>query len=306
MSISAQDVKKLRDMTGAGMMDCKEALTATNNNFDEAVDFLRKKGVARAAKKADRATNEGLVVALVREGGKVGSMVLVNCETDFVARTEEFVQLVDNLVRHVDQKAPNFLRREDAEAAGAPAAQALHEQDFLAEPGKTVGTVLAEKIGKIGENMQIGRFVRFAAPENGLIQRYIHPGSRVGVLIEMIADKAAALETAPVKALIHDLSMQVAAAMPRAVCRADVPTEQVEKEREIARDQLKEEKKPPQVIEKIIDGKINKFFGETCLVEQLFIKDQETKIQDLVAKVGKEVGAELKITRFSRFALGEA
>jgi elongation factor Ts len=292
MAVSAQDVKKLRDMTNAGMMDCKEALTETGGDFDAAVDLLRKKGLSRAAKKAGRETKEGVVAAFVRPDAQAGSMVEVNCETDFVARTEDFKTFVADAVAHVDEKAPG-------------AAAELLDQPWVRDPQRSAQNVLAELIGKLGENMQITRVVHFKAPANGSVHAYIHPGARVGVLIEAAADKSGAETTEPFAHLVHDLAMQVAAAQARFVHRGEVDAATVEHEKGIYREQLKESGKPPQVIEKIIEGKINAYFSEVCLLEQPFIKDPDTKVQDLVQKVGKEIGAGLTVTRFCRFALGE-
>lgn len=292
MAISAQDVKRLRDMTGAGMMDCKEALAEVGGDFEQAVDLLRKKGLSKAAKKAGRETKEGVIAAMVRADEKAGAMVEMNCETDFVARTDDFRAFVETLKNHVDVYAPAHV--ED-----------LMNQAWHGDPSKATKDVLAELIGKLGENMQVARLVRFEA-QGGIVHKYIHPGDRVGVLIEIAADKPESLALAPAKALAHDLAMQVAAAQARFVSRDQVDPATIEREREIYRDQMKESGKPAPVIEKIIEGKLGSFYGEVCLNEQAFIKDPNVKVQDLVARVGKEVGATLRVTRFARFALGEA
>jgi elongation factor Ts len=290
MAISAQDVKKLRDMTNAGMMDCKEALTETAGDFESAVEWLRKKGLSKAAKKAGRETKEGLVAALVSKDETVGSLVQVNCETDFVARNETFQGFVGDVAGHV-------------QATGIGSAGAFLEGAFQ---GKTGQEALNELIAKVGENMSVSRVSHFKAPANGKVHAYIHPGARVGVLIEAAVDKAEVLGSDGFRTLLHDLAMQVAAAQARFVRREDVDPPAIEKEREIYRDQLKESGKPAQVIEKIIDGKLASFFSEVCLLEQPFIKDQDRKVQDLVAATGKQIGANITVTRFSRFALGEA
>jgi len=290
MAVSAQDVKKLREMTGAGMMDCKEALGEARGDFDSAVDLLRKKGLSRAAKKAGRETKEGLVAALVRPDGAVGSMVEVNCETDFVARTDEFQGFVGAVIARVDQTG----------------ADGLLEQPLAGDPQRTVQIALSELIGKLGENMQVARAVRFEAPQGALVHAYIHPGARVGVLIEAAADKAVARDAAPFRQLVHDMAMQVAAAQPRFISREYVDAATLGKEREIARAQMQDSGKPAQVIEKIVEGKLNKFYEEACLVDQPFIKAPDSKVRDMMQQVGKELGATVTVTRFARFVLGES
>ncbi len=291
MGVNAQDVKKLRDMTGAGMMDCKEALGEAAGDFDKAVDILRKKGLSKAAKRAGRATKEGVIAAYVRPDEKAGSLVEINCETDFVARTDEFKGFVRDTIGWVDSHAPES------------AAQLL---ELAAEAGKDVRTALNEMIARLGENMQIARVAHFAAPAQGKVHAYIHPGARVGVLIEAALDQVASLDQAPFRTLVHDLAMQVTAAQARFVRREEVDAETLEKEREIARAQLAGSGKPPQVVEKIVEGKLNKFYEEACLLDQPFIKDQNIKVRDLLQSVGKEIGATVTVTRFVRYALGEA
>ncbi len=288
MAVSAQDVKKLRDMTGAGMMDCKEALTETGGDFDAAVDMLRKKGLSKAAKKAGRETNEGVVAAFIRPDGSAGSLVEVNCETDFVARTEDFTTFVKDAIAMIDAKGPG-------------AAAELLEQPWVKDPAKSVQNVLAELIGKLGENMQLSRVAHFKAPAGAVVHSYIHPGARVGVLIEAVGPKG----KPEFDQLVHDLAMQVAAAQARFVRREEVDAATVEHEKGIYREQLKESGKPAPVVEKIVEGKLNSYYGEVCLLEQPFIKDPGTKVQDLVAKVAKDTGAPVTVTRFARFALGE-
>jgi elongation factor Ts len=292
MAVSAQDVKRLRDMTGAGMMDCKEALTETGGDFEAAVDLLRKKGLSKAAKKAGRETKEGVVAALLRTDEKAGAMIEMNCETDFVARTDDFRRFVDELEQHVLAKGPANVEE-------------LLGQPWSGDASKTTQEILSGLIGKLGENMQISRLVRFETA-SGVVHRYIHPGDRVGVLVEVTADKAGALGSEPVRALVHDLAMQVAAAQARFVRREDVDAATIERERQIYREQMAESGKPAPVVEKIIDGKLGAFFGEVCLLEQAFIKDPAVKVNDLVQKVGKEAGATVSVSRFARYALGEA
>ncbi|MCU0229886.1 MAG: translation elongation factor Ts [Acidobacteria bacterium] len=282
MSISASDVKKLRDMTGAGMMDCKEALAASEGDFDAAIDFLRKKGLSKAAKKTDRETKEGLVDAKVQ--GRSGALVQLSCETDFVARTADFTALAAALLQQ-------------AFAEKTPSAEALLARPHAAGGG-TVQEVLTATIAKLGENMQLARVAFFEAPQ-GAVHAYIHPGNRVGVLLEVQGDDQTLAALAPT---IHDLAMQVAAVSPTFVRREEVDAATLEKEREIAREQLKESGKPAAVIEKIVDGKLGKYYEEACLLEQPFIKDDTKKVADVVKEAA--AGRPFEVVRFARFALG--
>jgi elongation factor Ts len=270
-------------MTGAGMMDCKEALTASAGNFDEAVDFLRKKGLSKAAKKTDRETREGLVDAKVE--GRCGAMIQVSCETDFVARTDDFTGFVEALL----QKAFH-------EKVGSP--EQLLARPFSGASGASVQDVVTEKVAKLGENMQVARVAYFEAPK-GAVHAYIHPGNRVGVLLEVHGDDAT---LAALGLTIHDLAMQVAAAAPSFVRREEVDGAILDKEREIAREQLKESGKPAAVIEKIVDGKLAKYYEEACLLEQPFIKDDSKKVADVVKEAAG--GKSFEVVRFARFALG--
>ncbi len=277
MSIAASDVKKLRDMTGAGMMDCKEALAASAGDFDAAIDFLRKKGLSKAAKKTDRETD-------AKVEGRAGALVQISCETDFVARTEDFTALAAALLRQ------------------AFADKTASAEELLARPfaggGGSVQEILTGTIAKLGENMQVARAAYFEAPQ-GAVHAYIHPGNRVGVLLEVKADDATLAALAPT---IHDVAMQVAAASPSFVRREEVDAATLEKEREIAREQLKESGKPAAVIEKIVDGKLAKFFEEACLLEQPFIKDDAKKVADVMKEAAG--GRPFEVVRFARFALG--
>ncbi len=294
MSISAKDVMKLREMTGAGMMDCKEALTDTAGDFDQAVDFLRKKGLSKAAKKADRTTNEGLVHALVAADGKSGAMLEFNCETDFVARNEEFVKIVETLTKQA------------ASAVGVNvSAEWLSEQPYGLDPAVSVQGGIANAIAKLGENMKLARAVRYQRDGSGIVYAYIHPGARTGVLIDVSTGTAATAGKPEFLQVVRDLSMQVAAMNPKCVRREDADLSLVEKEKEIFRAQLVESGKPAQVIDKIVDGKMEKFFSESCLVEQAFIKDQDKKVQDVVAAAAKSLGDTIVVNRFTRYGLGE-
>ena len=273
--ITASQVKELREKTGAGMMDCKKVLTETDGDFEKAIELLRERGIAKAAKKSDRIAAEGLVTTYVSEDGKVGAVVEVNAETDFVAKNEEFRSFVADVAKQVALKAPATV--ED-----------LLNQPSIAEEGKTVGEVLTGKIATIGENMSIRRFERFET-EN-MIESYIHGDGKIAVLVEM--------ENATAE-LAKDVCMQIAAARPEYLDRESVPAERVEKEMEILKAQAMNEGKPAEIAEKVVMGRIGKFYGEICLVEQDFVKDPDIKVGKLVESKGA------KIVRFARFEKGE-
>ncbi|HEY6008990.1 MAG TPA: translation elongation factor Ts, partial [Geobacteraceae bacterium] len=279
MSITAAMINELRKSTGAGMLDCKKALEETGGNMEQAVDFLRKKGLAAAAKKAGRAATEGLVAALIAGDGKSGAIVEVNSETDFVAKNDKFQAFVGDVAAHVLAAAPTDL-------------DGLFAQPFVKDPGKTVQTVLNEAISVIGENLQLRRFVRFETP--GLVGSYIHAGGKIGVLVEL----AGSGDLAP---LAKDIAMHIAAAAPQYVRRDEVPADVLEREKEIYRAKARETGKPDNIIEKIIDGQIGKFYAEVCLLEQVFVKDTDKTIQQVL----KAAGADVTVNRFARFVLGE-
>ncbi len=273
--ISAEQVKELREKTGAGMMDCKKVLTETNGDEEKAIELLRERGIAKAAKKADRIAAEGLVTTYVTDDHKVGAVVEVNAETDFVAKNEEFRTFVNDVAKQVAQKNPATVEE-------------LLAQESIEEPGKTVQEVLTNKIATIGENMSIRRFERFET--NGLVESYIHGDGKIGVLVDM--------ENAD-KDLAKDICLQIAAARPEYLDRESVPADRVAHEMEILKAQAVNEGKPEAVAEKIVQGRIGKFYGEICLVEQEFVKDPDQKVGKLVESKGA------KITRFARFEKGE-
>lgn len=289
--ISATIVKELRERTGAGMMDCKRALEQNDGDMEKAIEFLREKGLAAAAKKAGRVANQGTIYGYITNNGQVGSVIEVNCETDFVAKNDEFRVMVHGLGQQVTEGGASTV------------------DELLAQPMKgqtaTVRDVLTNKIATLGENMAIRRLARFVAGANGLLDLYIHMGGRIGVLMHLVADKPEALTAQVVKTLAHDLCLQVVASKPQYVSRNDVAAEIVAKEREIYKVQAMNEGKPENIAEKMVNGRVEKFFQETCLVEQLFIRDTDITVTKLLANVGKEVGANLSVKEFVRFELGE-
>ena len=273
--VTASQVKDLREKTGAGMMDCKKVLTETDGDMEKAIELLRERGIAKAAKKSGRVAAEGLVEAYISEDGKIGAIVEVNAETDFVAKNEEFKAFVASVAKQVVEKDPKDL--ED-----------LLAQESIDEAGKTVKDVLTDKIAKIGENMNIRRFVRFES--DGLIEKYIHGDGKIAVLVNM---KGGNSEVA------KDVCMQIAAARPEYLNEASVPEDRLEKEKEILKVQTMNEGKPEAIAEKIVQGRIRKFFEEVCLVDQVFVKDPNKKVSDIL----KENNAE--VTEFARFEKGE-
>ena len=273
--VTASLVKELREKTGAGMMDCKKVLTETDGDMEKAIELLRERGIAKAAKKSGRVAAEGLVEAYISEEGKVGAIVEVNSETDFVAKNDEFKTFVMNVAKQVVEKNPKDVEE-------------LLNQEAIFEAGKTVSEALVGKIATIGENLSIRRFARFES--KGLLESYIHGDGKIAVLINMTKGE---------KELAKDLCMQIAAARPEYLNEQSVPAERVEKEKEILKVQTMNEGKPEQIAEKIVQGRIRKFFEEICLVDQVFVKDSNMKVSELL----KQKDAE--IAEFARFEKGE-
>ena len=273
--VTASQVKDLREKTGAGMMDCKKVLTETDGDMEKAIELLRERGIAKAAKKSGRVAAEGIVDAYISEDGKVGAIVEVNSETDFVAKNEDFKNFVMNVAKQVVEKQPKDV--ED-----------LLAQDSIEVPGKTVNEVLVDKIATIGENMNIRRFVRFES--EGLVEKYIHGDGKIAVLVNM---------SKGTNEVAKDVCMQIAAARPEYLNEESVPADRVEKEKEILKAQTMNEGKPEAIAEKIVEGRIGKFFSEICLVDQSFVKNPDIKVSQLL----KEKDAE--IVEFARFEKGE-
>ncbi len=273
--ITAADVAKLREMTGAGLMDCKKALVEATGSLDNAVDILRKKGIASAGKKAGRDAKEGVIVQYVQPGAKLGLLVEVNCETDFVARNESFRAFCDDIAKKLAAN-PNIDLEADRVAA----------------------------VAKIGENIKISRHQRLEVSGNGMVAAYIHTGGKVGVLVEIGAGKEATVAHEDFKQLVRDVTLQIAASSPVAVSRRRSP-ELVAKEREIASQSDRLKGKPPQAMEKILQGVIEKYYQTVCLVDQGFVKNPEVTVKQHVDSISKQLGDEISIRRFFRFQVGE-
>lgn len=287
MEITASSVKELREKTGAGMMDCKKALGETGGDFEKAVDYLRKKGMASAAKKAGRATKEGTINAF--SNAKASVLVEINCETDFVAKTEQFKTFVNDISNHAAQST-------------AADATALLAEKFYADSSKTVENKLQEAIATLGENMAVSRFARFPVSSETETVSYIHGGGKVGVLVEFATTKG---KDAAFQEFGRNVAMHIAAVMPQFVKPSEVPADLVAKEKEIAMAQMQASGKPANVLEKIAEGKINKFYEDTCLIKQSYVKDPGKTIDAYTAETSKAVGAPIVINRFARFVLGE-
>lgn len=283
MAISAQMVKDLRDKTGAGMMDCKKALDEVGGDLEKAIDWLRQKGIAKAAKKSGRATSEGLVTVAESADGMQVAMASLLCETDFVSRGEQFQALAAQVAQTVLEKNP-------ADAAALEAA---------------VGDQVTQLIASVGENMQLGAFARYCkASDCDLVGRYIHANNKIGVLVLVRCGKAESAGKSEVQELAKNLAMQIAAANPLALDAASLDPAVVEREREVYRQKALEEGKPAQIVDKIAEGAVKKFQKEVCLLEQPFIRDDKKSIADVLREAGKAVGDDLTVTAFSRIQLG--
>jgi elongation factor Ts len=287
--ITAALVKELREKTGAGFGDCKSALTESNGNVEEAVKVLRKKGLAAAGKKAGRITSEGVVGAKVQ--GTKAALVEVNSETDFVAQNPDFRKLVDTVADIVL-------------ASGATDVEALKQEKWPNDAeARTVEQYIASMIGTIGENLAVRRFARIDGGDDSAIGTYIHGNGKIGVVVEVKYDKSEG--KAGAEALAREIAMHAAAAEPRFLTRDEVTEQDLATEREIAKDQALKSGKPENVVEKIVSGKMEKFYGETVLLEQPYIRDDKMTITDLLKQRGKDAGATFQVARYFRYRLGE-
>ncbi len=287
--ISAAMVKQLRDQTGAGMMECKSALTEAKGDFEEANTILRKRGLASAAKKAGRTTSEGLIGHKVAADGSSGVLVEVNCESDFVARTPDFQQLVADVIAEIEK-------------AGDAATAA-----WLKDPQGPVVRRVAPAIAKLGENMAVPRFARYA--DHGYVGQYVHMGGKIAVMVEFGGVSPAVAARPEFQTLVKEVAMQIAAASPAApeyVSREAVPPAVLEREKAIYRAQMEGSGKPANVIDKIVEGKLGSFYGQVVLPEQASIRDPKMTVIEVIAAAAKAVNAPLAVTRFVRFKVGEA
>jgi elongation factor Ts len=282
MSINAALVNELRKKTGAGMMDCKKALEESQGDFEKAIEFLRKKGASVAAKRADKVANEGLIATKVSDDNKFGVIIEVNCETDFVAKSEDFTKLVDQIVNIAFESKVSSVEE-------------------LLEKNPNVSTLVNEVMGKVGEKTEVRRLASFSV-DNGYVTDYIHMGSKLGVLLSI--DNVSSVNS-DLATLAKDISMQIAAMNPICTYREEVPKELVDKEIEIYKELARKEGKPENILEKIAQGRLNKYYQENCLSEQLFVKDNTKTINDLINDYNKKNNAQIKIKEFKRFHLGD-
>lgn len=286
--ITAALVKELREMTGAGMMECKKALTEAEGDIDKAVDVLRTHGLAAAAKKAGRATNEGMVMALVSEDGQAGALVELSCETDFVGMNEKFHAYAEKIATAVIANKPA-----DMDALKASEIE-----------GEKVEDVVTDAIHTLGENIQLARFAYAGQPE-GAVASYIHGGGKIGVLVEFKLGDTSFATNEDFKKYGRDIAMQVAAASPVAATRESVDPAIIEHEMSIYKAQAAESGKPENIQEKIATGRMEKFYKESCLTEQAFVKDPDQSVNQYTAAVAKQLGTTIEIVDFTRFMLGE-
>ena len=290
--ITAELVKQLREKTGAGMMDCKKVLTETNGDEEKAIELLRERGIAKAAKKSDRIAAEGLVTTYVTADQKVGAVVEVNAETDFVAKNQKFRDYVDAVAKQVTK-------------SNAADMDAFFAETWQDDPQFTVKEELSQQVAVIGENLNIRRFERYTRENAGKLVSYIHGGGRIGVMIELACEK----EVDALEELGKNIAMQIAALNPQFIATKDVPQEFIDKETEILTVQAKEDpknaSKPDNIIAKMIEGRLKKELKEICLVEQAYVKDGDMTVQQYINSVAKEVGADITITRYVRFETGE-
>jgi elongation factor Ts len=273
--IDAKTVMTLREKSGAGLMECKRALTETGGDLEAAIDLLRKKGAGTAAKKADREAKDGVIAQAILPGAKVGVLVEINCETDFVAKNDSFRAFCDDVAKKIAQNPSVDL-----------------EPDRIAA------------VQKIGENVVIRRHQRVEVGGHGLVAAYIHTGAKIGVLVEMTAEKEGTAAMEDFKQLIRDITLHIAASNPISVSRNEVPADLVAREREIYKGQVPPGK-PANIVDKIVDGKMDKFFSTNCLLDQAFIKDPDKTIAQLIEAHGKTLGEKLELKRFIRYMVGE-
>ena len=289
MAITADMVKKLRDQTGAGMMDCKKALGETNGDFDKAVTLLREKGIAVAAKREARTASEGMIGSFITADNGAGALAELNCETTFVAKTDEFVALAQNLAKQ-------------AVDAGNDDVAAILNMPYIADNSRTTEVALTEIMGKVGEKMSFPRCARLDTEGKGIIGSYIHMGGQIGVMVQLNSEA----KSDDVIQLAKDIAMHISWSNPEYMKREEIPQEALEKERDVHKQWAIKEGKPVNIIDRIVEGRMKDFYSRICLVEQPFIKDEEQTIQNYINTVSKKVGSEISIAGYARFRVGEA
>jgi elongation factor Ts len=289
--VSMDDVKKLRDRTQVGMMDCRKALEEANGDIEKAVEILRKKGAAVAAKRSENVTNHGRIESFINANHTIGSLIETACETDFAANTEAMQYFARDVAEHVATVNPTDVAT-------------LLTQPCSKNPKLTIQQHLDDLISKICESIKVNRFVRFQVAGDGIVNAYIHPGSTVGILVELATDKPIASHLEALKTIAKDICMQVAVTNPLCIKASDLDPAALEKERNLAREQLKDSGKPANVIDKIIEGKLGKFYQDACLLNQPFIKNDKLTVQQYINEESKKLGINITIKQFKRFGIG--
>jgi elongation factor Ts len=290
VEITATLVKELRDKTGIAMMDCKRALSETDGDVEKAIEFLRKKGALKAESKSDRMTSEGIIGSFIGANGSFGSLVEVNCETDFVAKSDDFVGLVNDIALH---------------AAETGHLDNIQEQKFVNDASKTIGDMIKEKIAKLGENITIKRYTRFTAEANGFVGSYIHSNKKVGVLVELTGDGDLSAHKDEIASVIKDIAMHVTASKPNFVNRDEVDAGFIAKEKDILMSQPDLASKPENIREKMVTGRLEKIYAQVCLLEQPFVKNPDQTVNELLKEKNAKFGGNLSVKRFTRYSLGE-
>jgi elongation factor Ts len=285
MAITADQVKRLREKTGAGMMDCKKALEKCDGDMEKAVHHLREQGIAKATQKAARVAKQGLIFSDIRPQERLGVLLELNCETDFVARTDDFKSLAAEISNWIVENRP----RE------------------VAQLNESLKDRINQTVAKLGENITAKRFALLRQDDQsaGIIHGYIHPGDKLGVLVELKTQTDDAAGDPEFALLAKDIAMQVAATNPLVITRDSLSPETIEKEKDIYRTQAKNEGKPEKILERIVQGKLEKYFQEVCLLEQAFVKDQDRSVQERVAETGKKLDQKITVAQFVRFRLGD-
>ncbi|MFH1643676.1 MAG: translation elongation factor Ts [bacterium] len=296
--ITMDQIKELREKTQVGMMDCKNALEQAQGDMEKAIELLRKKGAAVAAKRADKEAKHGRVESYISNNHKIGTLAKLNTETDFSANTQDIKEFTQLLAKQIADKKPFYIEGEDENAL-------LNQK--LESKKITVKEALNELIAKINENIKIGDFIRFEIKENGFVQSYIHPGSTIGTIVELETDKPVEIDKVTgqkISQLAHDLCMQIAVTNPLSIDSTQLGHKELEKEREIIREQLLASGKSENMIDKIMEGKIRKYYEEVCLVDQPFIKNDKIKVKKYIEEIEKETGTKINIKGFKRFQIG--
>lgn len=301
--ISAQMVKQLREMTGAGMMECKKALVEANGDRQRAIDILRTRGLASAEKKEGRSTKQGLLGVHITPDRKSGVLAEVNCESDFVARTEDFQTLVRDITEHISELKPTHVRAEDVAQATSEAV-ALYEQKFTKDPGQTVSELIRSKVAKLGENIAVSRFATLAVDGAGIVSSYVHTGGQVAAVVAVQAPSEL-LGQESFTTLVVDIAMHITAANPQFIGRESVSADALSREKAVQRERALKEGKPEKMVDKIVEGRLGKFYEEFCLLDQPFIKENSMTVGELINSKAGTAG-EIKITKFVRYKVGEA